>query len=336
MTTTRLRRAVAALASAAIVVIAVVEWVLVVLRPESGPLGVVQIMAPHLAMLGLVLVPLALLGRTRAGAIAIIALGLVSAIRFGGDWISLPASIPAPDRLRLEVVTWNLEVGSRPGTDSAAMIRAHPADIVALQELRPDAAEAIEADPEITARYRYRQLVPRADVGGMGVLSRVPISEPTFGLDPILQTATIDLGDGRRLALVNAHPFHAEIELLGSTRVPIGLDPSRRNDDLAAIRRRIDELVHHGTPVVMLGDLNTAASEPAFDRFVAGLRDVHQEVGLGTGWTWRPIRFEFLGIGLIRIDHVIVSPDVLPLGIGEACPPAGDHCLVHAEIALPD
>jgi endonuclease/exonuclease/phosphatase family metal-dependent hydrolase len=144
-----------------------------------------------------------------------------------------------------------------------------------------------------------------------------------------------DLGEGRHVAVVNAHPFHADIETLGSSRIPIGLDPAQRNADLLAIRSRVDTLIGRGVPVLLLGDLNTTDSEPAFDRFVAGLRDVHAEVGEGTGWTWRPIRFEFLGLGLFRIDHVIVSSDIVPTDIGVACPAVGDHCLVRAELAIP-
>jgi hypothetical protein len=32
---------------------------------------------------------------------------------------------------------------------------------------------------------------------------------------------------------------------------------------------------------------------------------------------------------------VIVSPDIVPLAIGETCPQVGDHCLVRAEVAFP-
>jgi endonuclease/exonuclease/phosphatase family metal-dependent hydrolase len=335
MTSTRPRRLVAALAVAAIVVVAIVEWVLFLLRPEGGPFAVLQIIAPHLALASLVAVPFALVVRTRGSALAIGALILVVGLRFGGEWISLPAPPPPADSIPLAVATWNLEIESRPGADTAAMLRERPADIIAVQELQPDAAAAIEADRVLTARYPYRALVPRDDVGGMGILSRLPILESTFQLDPILQQATIDLGGGRHLAVVNAHPFHAEIESLGRTRLPVGFDPARRNDDLAAVRGRIDGLIGQGLPVAMLGDLNTAASEPAFDRFTAGLRDVHREVGFGPGWTWRPIRFEFLGIGLIAIDHIVVSPDVVPLSIAGECPSVGDHCLIEATVAVP-
>jgi vancomycin resistance protein VanJ len=335
MTTTRRRRFVAALAGAAIVVVAIVEWVLFLLRPEGGPFAVLQIFAPHLALASLIAVPFALFVPTRRSALAIGALVLAVGLRFGGEWISVPPPPPPADAIPLSVVTWNLEIESRPGADTAAMLRDRPADIVAVQELQPDAAAAIEADPVLTARYPYRALVARDDVGGMGILSRMPILESTLQLDPIIQQGTIDLGGGRHLAVVNAHPFHAEIESFGRTRLPVGIDPVRRNDDLAAVRGRIDTLIGQGLPVVMLGDLNTAASEPAFDRFTAGLRDVHREVGFGPGWTWRPIRFEILGIGLIAIDHIVVSPDVVPLSIAGECPSVGDHCLIEATVAVP-
>jgi endonuclease/exonuclease/phosphatase (EEP) superfamily protein YafD len=331
----RVRATVIAIAVAALTIVAVVQWVLLVFRPEAGLAGVLQVLAPHLALVGLVLVPFGLLARRRVpvGVAALLVLAVV--LRFGSDWVSLPRAAAVGDATHLAVISWNLEVASRPGADTAAMLRTQDADIVAVQELRPDAAAGIEADPNLVERYPYRVLVPRGDVGGMGILSRLPILTSSFRLDPIVMEATIQLGSGRRLAIVNAHPFHAEFDTIASTQVPIGIDPSRRNADLVAIRGRIDALIGAGIPVVMLGDLNTAASEPAFDRFVTGLRDVHRDVGFGPGWTWRPIRLEFLGFGLVRIDHAVVSPDITPETIDVRCPPIGDHCLVRASIAVP-
>jgi endonuclease/exonuclease/phosphatase (EEP) superfamily protein YafD len=331
-----MRRIVARLALAGVVVIVAVELALLVFRPEAGVAGILQVLAPHLAIAGMLVVPLCLLERRTAATVASVILAVVLIVRFGDEWFSLPAAAPPSDAIRLHVVTWNLEVGSRPGVDSAGVIRGVQADVVALQELRPNAAAAIDTDGAIVARYPYRVLVPRDDVGGMGLLSRFPISGPTFRVDPVVQEATLDLGGGRQLAVVNAHPFHADFAgVFSGTNLPTGLDPSRRNADLVGIRDGIGALIAGGLPVLMLGDLNTAASEPAFDRFVNGLRDVHREVGLGSGWTWRPIRLEFLGFGLVAIDHVIVSPDIDPLSIAVTCPQVGDHCLVQATLAVP-
>jgi vancomycin resistance protein VanJ len=278
-------------------------------------------------------VPICLLSSGRRALIATFALVIVVSARFGADWISVGSPSPPGGQL-LAVVTWNLEVGSRPGDDTVAFLRDRDADIVALQELQPDAAAAIGADPTLVARYPYRTLVPRSDVLGLGILSRFPMVDPHFAIAPAVQDVGVTMPDGRHLVVINAHPLHSDIQFVGGTNLPIGFDTANRNADLVSIRRRVDDLVSQGTSVIVLGDLNTAASEPAFDRFQAGLRDVHREVGLGPGWTWRPSRLEFLGAGLVRIDHVVVSPDIVPLGIGIVCPPAGDHCVVSARVGL--
>ncbi len=255
------------------------------------------------------------------------------ALRFGGDWVSVgaPSSSGAAS---LDVTTWNLEAGATAGSNSVAFLKAHEADVVGLQELQPEAATAIDGDPDLVTRYPYRSLNPRDDVLGMGLLSRFPILESTVTFDPAVQEARIDLGAGRTVVVFNAHPLHADIQFLGPTRLPAGLEGTVRNADLDQIRGRMDAQIGKGLPVILLGDLNTAASEPAFDRFVDGLREVHGEVGFGPGWTWRPSRLEFLGVGLVRIDHVVVSGDLVPMSILVACPPAGDHCLVGARIAI--
>lgn len=335
MTPIALRHVVARLALAAVGIIGLVQASLLVVRPEDGPLGVLQIVAPHLAILGIVLLPLCLVEPRRAS-LAIAALLIASVgVRFGDDWVSLPPVTPPDGASRLEVVTWNLEAGSRSGSSTVAFLRANPADVIGLQELEPGTAAAIQADPGLVARYPYRALEPLEGVVGLGILSRYPLSAPRFDLQPALQELTLELGDGRQVAVVNTHPLHADIAKAGRRGPPIGFDASQRDADLDTIRQRIDGRIAAGQPVILLGDLNTAASEPVFDRFVAGLREVHRAVGEGPGWTWRPIRLEFLGFGLIRIDHVVTSPDIESLGIATSCPPIGDHCLVEAGLAVP-
>jgi endonuclease/exonuclease/phosphatase (EEP) superfamily protein YafD len=335
MTWPGVRRWLGRAAIAATAAVALTEWVLMILRPESGPLGVLEVFTPHLALLGIALIPFTFLDRRRAAAISAVALVVVTVARFGGDWISLPVGAPPDGTVRIEVETWNLETDARPPADTVAALKQTAADVVGLQELQDETAAAITSDAELAARYPYHAFAPRPGVLGLGLLSRFPISDATYKTNPAFQEMSLDLGAGRRLAILNSHPLHASVSGLGRSRLPIGLDVARRNQDLVEIRSRIEARIAAGWPVVLLGDLNTASSEPAFDRLTRGLRDVHAEAGFGPGWTWRPIRLEFLGIGLIRIDHVIVSPTILPLAIGEVCPAIGDHCLVRAAIGLP-
>jgi endonuclease/exonuclease/phosphatase (EEP) superfamily protein YafD len=321
------------LAAAAVVVVAALELVLIVVRPESGPLAIVDILTPHLAIAGLLAAPIALVGRRPPIAASVVLLIVVVASRFGGGWLSLPAPASADGSRPLAVATWNLQVRSRPAAETVALLGGATADVVALQELQPDVARAIELDIDLVARYPYRRLSPRSDVLGLGLLSRYPILGDTFRLDPAVQTVRLAVGDGAPIVVVNAHPLHGFIAT--ASGVPIGFDVRERNRALDAIRSGIVDAAAGGPPVILLGDLNTTDTEPAFGRFVAGLRDVHAEVGEGPGWTWRPTRLEFLGFGLVRIDYVIVTPAVQPISIGETCPRVGDHCLVNATLAVP-
>ncbi|HEX5012609.1 MAG TPA: endonuclease/exonuclease/phosphatase family protein [Candidatus Limnocylindrales bacterium] len=329
-----LRTVVARLAVAGVVAVAAIEWLLIVLQPGDGPFAVLQVLAPHLALVGLAFVPVAVAARRDRGTL-IPALVLLSAVglRFGGEWLSLPSAVAAGDNT-VDVVTWNLEAGSRPGAETAATLAAHPADVVALQELQPDVAAAIAAHPALASLYPYRDLEPDETVLGLGLLSRFPLRGVTTSHWPAIQQASVVVND-QTIALINGHPMHGAFEFLANTRLPIGIDNTARDGDLETIDQMLDRQEAAGVPAILLGDLNTASSEPAFHRLIAGRRDVHAEVGQGPGWTWRPIRLEFLGMGLVRIDQVIVSSDIAPVAISETCPPVGDHCLVGATVRLP-
>ena len=334
MSSRSLRSAVAGIAAAAVAVVAVLEWLLFLVRPETGLPGILQVGAPHLALAGLVAAALVALRPSRGRAVPVVALVAIAALRFGGEWLSLPPTAPPAGATTVTVETWNLEVSSRSADETIAILRERPADVIAIQELQPRIADAIEADPELSAAFPYRRFDPLRNVLGLGILSRYPIvaSEPVR-YDPALQQVVLDVR-GRRVTLLNAHPLHGDIETYADTRLPIGIEVDRRNERLATLRAILDEAVASGSPAILVGDLNTASSEPAFDRLVAGLNDAHAEVGQGTGWTWRPIRTEFLGIGLFRIDHVITTPGIRPLSVDERCPPVGDHCLVRAALWL--
>lgn len=328
-----LRLAIGRTALAVVLAVAALEAVLWLLRPGDGLFALLQVLAPHVAIVGLLALVLVPLAGTRAAAVAATTLAVVVLVRFGGEWLSPPPAVP-PGAQPVTVVTWNLEVGSRPAADTVALLRAQHADVIALQEITPRVARAIDADDELARAYPYRRFAAREDVLGLALLSRFPIDSADVRLRPAVQRAVLDTG-GRRLVVINVHPMRGRFVGAETEEEGIGIEVERRNADLVTIRAMVDDAIATGASVVLAGDTNTASSEPAFDRLVEGLRDVHRDAGLGPGWTWRPIRLEPLGIGLIRIDVVVGSPDTTPLGIRESCPPVGDHCIVRAELALP-
>jgi vancomycin resistance protein VanJ len=296
-------------------------------RVDGGPLAVAAILGPHLALASVLLLPLAAVARSRVLGAGLALVALLAILRFGGEWTSPGPVLGIGDTI--DVATWNVESGALAGPDAVDLLFLHPVDIVVLQELTPAIARAIEADAALTSRWPHRALFPTAGVAGIGLLSSFPIRDPVYQTDPVRLEARVVLEDGD-LVVLGAHPFPPRIGLL--LGVPIGLDPAERNDDLAAIRSRVLELDVQGERVLLIGDFNTAPTEPAFPLLTGGLHDAHADVGTGPGWTWRPHRLAFLGIGLLRIDLILSTSGLQPLRTAVDCPRTGDHCLVEATL----
>jgi vancomycin resistance protein VanJ len=292
-------------------------------------MAIVQLFAPHLALACIALVPVAALSRSRRLVATLAAVALLFALRFGAEWWS--SAVPARDAsTNLDVLTWNLEAGSRPGADSAAMLVGQHSDLIALEELTFDAAAAIDSDPVLAARYPYRVLEPSGGVTGAGLLSRFPITASEFRLDPVRLETRVALPEGAQVVLV-AHPFPGRIRTIGG--IPVGFDPAQRNADLGLIRARVKELDALDVPVLLIGDFNTAPTDPAFRGLTGGLHDAHAEAGIGPGWTWRPGGLAWIGTGLLRIDLVLSTSQLRPTATSVVCPIHGDHCLVAATLA---
>jgi vancomycin resistance protein VanJ len=285
----------------------------------------------HLALAAVVLVPLAFLRDARALRLALIALAVVSAVRFGDEWVSVPVARAADPSTELAVLSWNLELGARAGQGAVEGLRGLYLDVVALQELGADHAAAIEADADLGRRFPYRELAPRDGVFGMGLLSAVPIVRTVVATDPVSIEAVVDV-DGRAVTVITGHPLPGRIATAGL--VPLSFVPHERDAALSRFRARVDAAIARGETVIVLGDFNTAPTEPAFEPLAAGLTDAHRAVGIGPGWTWRPSRLEGFGLGFLRIDLALSGPGARPVAIGERCSLPGDHCQLEARFAL--
>lgn len=300
-----------------------------VLAPGSGVLALGAILLPHLCLAALLLVPVAIVLRHRLLGASLAILALVAIVRFGPDWVSLPRA--ADWRDVLTVATWNPLSGGASPDEVVERVLATDADIFALQELTPDVADALASDPRIAERFADRWLVPEATVLGMGILSAYPLTTEEALVETNALVARVDLGPAGNVYVVNGHPLPGSIGIAAG--VPTSFDGAHRDAAIGAIRERVDALLAAGERVLMIGDYNVTPTEEGYRLLTDGLLDAHAEAGNGTGWTWRPRRFAGAGIGLIRIDYVLGSPELKPIETDLQCDVPGDHCMLIARLA---
>lgn len=214
------------------------------------------------------------------------------------------------------VVTANLRFSNEDTRRFVAWLADHPADIVVLQEVT-DAWQRAIAGVE---GYPNREFLVREDPYGIGVLSRWPLDsvrlEDLAGDGLPSMSGRVEL-EGRSVRFLALHTHWPVLPDLARQR-------DRSLDNAAALLQAADG------PAVALGDLNLTAYSPVFGRFLdsAGLRDVMD----GTHWrpTWRA---GFWPLAL-RIDHVLVTPD-LCVEHAEVGPAVGsDHRPVVARLRL--
>ena len=320
-------------ATAAVLLIAVLAQQLV--HAQTGPLPLAGVFELHLLVLAGFLGIGAIVGSLGPGSTAawtrLVALAVVVIVivRAGGELWS-PTADPATGEA-ITVLSWNLEMDSKPGPDAAAGIVAIDADVVAVQEVTPAYASAIEADATLKARYPYRILKPEPGAFGLGILSKLPLVTTDDDFTASILHAGLLLRDGRRIELFDVHARRPLYRDVGP--IPIALDTKDRDQDVAVIAAALAGLDDPHAALVA-GDLNGAWTEPGLAPLRALAQDAHELVGAGPGFTWRPVRLEVLDFGVLRIDHVLTGGWLRPLDTSLSCEAVGDHCRLVVRLAV--
>jgi endonuclease/exonuclease/phosphatase family metal-dependent hydrolase len=250
---------------------------------------------------------------------------------FGSEWISLQGSGSA--RHDISVMTWNVQYGTRTPAEQTAQLDGVTTDLIALQEVEPDAAAAIEADATLTGRYPYRAMTPRAGAFGLAVLSRYPIE----GIESTEQPAVLELvvtTTRGKIRVINAHPRPPDMDTITPLRLPVDYNPARRDAAIATIRGHIEAALAAGDRLLVLGDYNTSPREAEYAVLTNGLHDTHVQVGQGPGWTWRPSRLTFLHVGFLRIDMQLSAGTISAASTSIDCSLPGDHCRLSADYEI--
>jgi endonuclease/exonuclease/phosphatase (EEP) superfamily protein YafD len=309
-----------------------------VLDARRGILGLAAVFGPYLFVPVLVLVPLALRRGAWGVRLALAAAALVWAGLYAPGLVASPARA-APGGLPVRVASWNIHGGNTRFDDVIAALRANDAGVVSLQEFSHAEQAAIAADAGLATRYPYQILRPQDSATlGMALLSAYPILEQGALDEPPAIWAKLDLGDGRTLRVIGAHPQPAGLRFVhaGDRRLPVGYEPQVRDAQIARLRALIAPWLAAGDPLLLAGDFNVTEREPGYRDAAAGLLDAQRIAGSGPGLTWQPVTWPAIGrVPMLRIDYLLGSPRFVPLQIAVDCTPRGsDHCLLNGTFSL--
>lgn len=324
---------------------------------REGPLAMAEVFAPYLFLPLILVLPFGFMRGAFVLRLALLACAVVYIVRFL-PVVSFSTPQPDPKAVQIEVMSWNLYKDQVPHDVIRDILSTKPADLVAFQEAE---AEWMAHDETIGKVYPYRMRYHVGAVRGLAMLSAYPIYEYS-AVDnrnitpngPPLTWARLDLGKGRTLVAVTAHPAQPQPSDASKTGcwLSICYSTARRDQQIAQIRATIDpvlgdvetpvtpppdsQLLWPGEPLIMVGDFNLTEREPAYQELSAGLTDAFRMVGKGFGNTWRPAQaLLHQDFALLRIDYMFSSPNVKPLAMWVDCTPRGsDHCITHGRFEI--
>jgi endonuclease/exonuclease/phosphatase (EEP) superfamily protein YafD len=236
----------------------------------------------------------------------------------GGRAAAHPPTAPACSGDPLRVVTANAWFANTAHAPLVEWLSRSDADIIALQEVTPQWAMALEP---LAQRYPYRKMVLREDPYGIALLSRWPLND----------VQAVDFANDGLPSLV------ADVEVRGRPLQVIALHtlwpvtPQLQMARDRALQQAAALALTRPASTVLLGDLNLTPYAPAFGRLVSesGLRDAF------AGAAWRPTWQAGFWPLALPIDHVLV-PQASCIIAQDIGPDVGsDHRPLQVTLRLP-
>jgi endonuclease/exonuclease/phosphatase (EEP) superfamily protein YafD len=243
----------------------------------------------------------------------------------------------------LRMMTYNIKAyraDVREGGYEAILreVARHDPDILVMQDAIELARVRIEAPARVAALFDGRQVYAH---GQYIVVSKLPLRECRFNELPFVRRPAgyvrcIVTAHGRDIDLVTAHLLSPREGLNAARRERIdGIDDWQLNfaEREVQARKLAADVAPRQRPLILAGDLNAPEASPVIGRLLAtGLRDAFSSAGRGYGFTHghalKP-RFSFL-----RIDHVLVSPEIGVADSFPGGPEASEHRPVIADLLL--
>ncbi|MDN4477003.1 endonuclease/exonuclease/phosphatase family protein [Demequina sp. SYSU T00192] len=283
---------------------------------ERGPLAYVVPLVPWVVPAALVPAVLAVLGR------AWVLLGTsIAAAALCAAWtVPLYTAVPASGEVALTVATVNLRAGEGDAEAVVRLVREHDVDVLSVQELTPEAADALVA-AGLEEALPHAAALPDAVWSGTGLWSAHPIAawEGLDGYTFRQVRATVELPGGA-VTVLALHPAAPQL-----------LVHRAWSEEMGAL---VDLLDAVDGPVIAAGDLNTARDHAAFrDLEARGFRDAADEAGAGLVPTFPQDRTP---PPLVAIDHVVTRDlGLVATSLDTVVVPGSDHRALIAAYAAP-
>lgn len=241
-------------------------------------------------------------------------------------WITAPTlqGLIAPERAsggtEFSVLVQNLWYENTDAGPSVDALLDRDADVLVVVEYTPDHARAFAA-ADVESRYPHRWEEPVAKGPGLAIFSKLPFSEPTILPLTLIGVRTELRVDDHDVTLFAVHPVSpSDLYSL----------PMWQRD----LRELASAVGAAGPATVVAGDLNASAGHRRFrDVQQAGeLRDAQDVGGGGFVPTWPVDGFI---PPVLRLDHILVGPDIGIVDVSIIGPLGADHRGVEARLQVP-
>jgi endonuclease/exonuclease/phosphatase family metal-dependent hydrolase len=288
---------------------------------RGGPAIQVVAFTPYAALASLVPLALALLARrwwvTAVAAVASAALFACVVPRMVGG----PTG---PAGVELRVMSTNMRVGGADAATIVDLVRRHRVDVLAVQEITPDAEGRLDA-AGLSTLLPYSERSALEGVVGSALYSRYRLTDATTRRNPgeFRQVeATVHGSGARPVALESVHPV-----------------PPARGDriaDWSAGLRGQTPATPDGIARVLAGDFNATLDHAELRRLIGtGYHDAASVVGLGLTPTW-PYGGGLEGIAPpVAIDHILVDRRIGVRDFDAYTVANTDHRAIIATLVLP-
>jgi endonuclease/exonuclease/phosphatase (EEP) superfamily protein YafD len=204
----------------------------------------------------------------------------------------------------LRVLTLNMRLGSADPAQTVALARARRADVVALEEMTPEALAGLTT-AGIGTDFPYALTAPRADAAGLGLFSRTPLTDTR-----VVGEAWTHNSDVTSLAARIGTTGSGPGPVLFVTHVPAPW-PEPAGQWTAQLDALVGEAARTAGPLIIAGDFNSTFDNAPFRRFLGEARLSDAGELAGAGWM-RTYPADRAFPPIIAIDHVLVR------GVGAA------------------